>query len=205
MRDKAITELYQDKLFLSMCKKYGKENSEELRSEVVSILLEMPGDKLTHIIENGYLLPYSINIVRLQSISKRDSFNKKFNNELKYAVDIDYISNRIKIKEDFDLSLSYNDILYNREMLKINKLTMFDPYEIDDTEERHLRGHKLLNKINSDSLDQNNEHFYGSRLVLLKVEKGSIKAVSRATGIPYRSMQDALKKYITHLREWQKK
>jgi hypothetical protein len=80
-----------------------------------------------------------------------------------------------------------------------------DSLYFQEVEFKHLKAERLIEKIINDSLDQYNEHFYGSRLALLKVEKGSIKAVSRSTGIPYRSMQDALKKYILHLKEWQKK
>jgi len=47
MINQAITELYTDLVFIRVCKKYGKENHEELRSEVITILLEMPGEKQT--------------------------------------------------------------------------------------------------------------------------------------------------------------
>ena len=175
MRNQAIAELYTDKLFVTMCRKYGREDNEELRSEVVTILLEMPDEKINHIIENGYILPYAINIIRLQSISKRDTFNKNFNHPFKFAIDIEEL-------ELIDESVNAEEIEY-----------------------KYLQADKLIDKIKNDSLDQYNEHFYGSRLALLKVEHGSIKAVSRSTGIPYRSMQDALKKYVNYLKQWQKK
>ena len=78
MINQAITELYTDLVFIRVCKKYGKENHEELRSEVITILLEMPGERLTHIIENQYLLPYAYNVARIQGIDERSRFNKMF-------------------------------------------------------------------------------------------------------------------------------
>ena len=175
MRNQAIAELYTNQLFVAMCKKYGKDDNEELRSEVIAILLEMPEDKINHIIESQYLLPYALRVVRIQAVSKRDKFNKNFNYPFKFDIDI-------------------NDI----ELVD-------DSVDINEIEESQKEAEKVIAKIKEDSCNQFSDYFYGSRLVLLKVEKGSIKEVSRSTGIPYRSMQDALKKYITHLQEWRKK
>lgn len=175
MRNQAIAELYTDKLFTTMCRKYGKDDNEELRSEVVTILLEMPEDKINHIIENKYLLPYALRVVRIQAVSKRDRFNKNFNYPMKSDIDIDSIE------------------------------LVDDSMDITEIEEAHKEAERVIAKIKDDSCNQFSDYFYGSRLVLLKVEKGSIKEVSRSTGIPYRSMQDALKKYVNHLNEWRKK
>ena len=175
MRDKPITELYQDKLFLSMCKKYGKENSEELRSEVISILLEMPGDKLNHIIENGYLLPYTLQIVRFQSIDEKSKFNSQF-----------------IIYETIDnIEIPFDPIETQTELM--------------ESELRQLKAEITLKKIESDSLDQSNKYFYQANIAKSKPKYGSIRALSRKVGIDYRGMQIALNQYIEYLKEWQKK
>ena len=175
MRDKAITELYTDRLFISMCKKYGKENNEELRSEVMSILLEMPGDKLNHIISNGYLLPYTLQIVRFQSIDEKSKFNSQF-----------------IIHETIDnIEIAFDPIETQSELI--------------DNEIRQLKAEITLKKIESDSLNQDNKYFYHANIAKSKPKYGSIRALSRKVGIDYRSMQIALNQYIEYLKEWQKK
>lgn len=175
MINQAITELYTDLVFIRVCKKYGKENHEELRSEVITILLEMPGERLTHIIENQYLLPYAYNVARIQGIDERSRFNKMF-----------ALSETIN-----NLEISYDPIEEKTLIL--------------DIEQRHQQATKLLEKIESDSLEQSNQFFYEANIAKSKPKYGSIRALSRKVGIDYRGMQIALNKYIEYLKEWQKK
>ena len=53
-----------------MCKRYGGKNHEDLKSEVLQILLELPKEKQNQIIENDYILPYSLQIARFQVSNK---------------------------------------------------------------------------------------------------------------------------------------
>ena len=73
-----------------MCKRYGGNNHLDLRSEVILIILELPEEKKQMIIENGYLLPYSLQIIRFQVSTKNwTAFRKKYCNRenLEYKED----------------------------------------------------------------------------------------------------------------------
>lgn len=88
--DNEITEVFKSKLFCDMCKRYGGNNHLDLRSEVILIILELPEEKKQMIIENGYLLPYSLQIIRFQVSTKNwTAFRKKYCNRenLEYKED----------------------------------------------------------------------------------------------------------------------
>lgn len=172
MIDKAISELYENKLYRSMCLKYGKENSEDLRSEVILILLEYPKDKLMNIIEKGYLLPWSLQIMRFQTdphhYNRNRTFNKKFNNGIVY----------VSIENHLELNVISQDT--------------------DDI----VIGETISKKVLQDSLNQKNPHFYHAKLAIERTKYKNTKELSRAVGIPYFSVRYALKEYKTYLNQW---
>ena len=65
-----ITNLYSNKLFNDMCRRYGHANHEDLKSEVMTILLELSEEKKQQIIDSDYLLPYAIQTARYQTSPK---------------------------------------------------------------------------------------------------------------------------------------
>jgi len=79
-----IANLFYNKLFNDICHKYGHENYEDLKSEVICILCELPEEKKNRILENDYLLPYAIQTARNQT-SKRNwtKFRKLYDNREK--------------------------------------------------------------------------------------------------------------------------
>ena len=88
--DNEITEIFKSKLFCDMCKRYGGDNHQDLKSEVILIILELPEQKKQMIIENGYLLPYTLQIIRFQVSTKNwTSYRKKYGNRenLQYVPD----------------------------------------------------------------------------------------------------------------------
>jgi hypothetical protein len=77
----AIIEVFKSKLFCDMCRRYGGHNHLDLKQEVILIVLEIPEEKQRMIIENNYLLPYTLQIIRHQvSTSKWTQYRKKFGN-----------------------------------------------------------------------------------------------------------------------------
>ena len=88
----ALVELNGSKLFNDLCKKYGQNNHQELKSEILAILLELPKEKKHTIAENNYLIPYAIQTLRFQ-VSTRNwtAYRKKFGNRenIQYNATID--------------------------------------------------------------------------------------------------------------------
>jgi len=64
-----------------MCRRYGGHNHLDLKQEVILIVLEIPEEKQRMIIENNYLLPYALQIIRFQvSTTKWTKYRKKYGN-----------------------------------------------------------------------------------------------------------------------------
>jgi hypothetical protein len=171
-----LISVYNSKLFNDICKKYGGRNHEELKSEVISILIELPIEKKKQIVENDYLLPYSIQITKFQISNKTwTAYRKKYLN-----------------RENLIYIDSFDDFNYPEEEYEFDILDELDPSIIH-------------NKIQSDMLDQSNKYFYHSRLLNeLIVSDLNTKRLSVEIGIPYTSVRHALKEYRQHLREWLK-
>ncbi len=172
MIEKAITELYNDKMFHSICKRYGKSDSEDLKQIVILILLEKPKNILEHIISSGYLMPYALQVTRLQvskfKTNKWSVFNKNFGGIVE------------PLHEGIEAKII--DIPY--------------------TEDHFILSDKVSKKILDDALNQDNPHFYHAMLVKLKVEHKNVKKISKATKIPYRSLLHAIDEYKKYLNEW---
>ena len=64
-----------------MCRRYGHNNHQDLKSEILSILLELPKEKKERIAENNYLTPYALQTLRFQ-VSTRNwtAYRKKYGN-----------------------------------------------------------------------------------------------------------------------------
>lgn len=166
--DAAIVDLYNSGLFESLCRRYGGDNYEDLKSEVILIICELPEEKKRAMIENGYLLPYAMRVLRFQGVGyKNNKFRKDFCNTNLVFVD------EITDSED----------------------TEYD-YKGDEMES------KITERIQQDSLDQNNEFFYHSRLLLISLRHKNVKKTAQAIGIPYNSVRDNLKDYKKVLIEW---
>jgi hypothetical protein len=166
-----LVEFNDSKIFNDYCRKYGHGDHKELKSEVLSILLELPQHKKDTIAENNYLTPYALQILKFQvSHCNWTAFRKKFGN-----------------RENLVLVETFEDI--------------------EDVEyfEDEIQVEKIVAKIESDMLDQNNKYFYHSRLLNELIITGvNTKQLSRDIGIPYTSVRHAIKEYRLHLKEWLK-
>lgn len=160
-----------------MCKRYGHNNYQELKSEIISILLELPLEKQKRIVENNYLTPYALQTLRFQVSNKNwTAYRKKFGN-----------------RENI-LLIGENDL---------EDFTTIIDEEFEELKEIDVEG--LLGKIESDMLDQNNKYFYHSRLLNELIITGvNAKKLSRLIGIPYTSVRHAIKEYRQHLKQWSK-
>ena len=190
-----LCEFNDSKIFNDYCKKYGHNNHQELKSEVLSILLELPDHKKETISENNYLIPYALQILKFQvSHCNWTSFRKKFGNRenLVLVENFDGDNGKIYIENHYQ----------NKQSVPLFDIKDYDAHDID---EEFIDTEKVVKKIEADMLDQNNKYFYHSRLLNELIITGvNTKQLSRDIGIPYTSVRHAIKEYRQHLREWLK-
>ena len=190
-----LCEFNDSKIFNDYCKKYGHNNHQELKSEVLSILLELPDHKKETIAENNYLTPYALQILKFQvSHCNWTAFRKKFGNRenLVLVENFDDDKGKIYIENHYQ----------NKQSLPIFDVKDYDAHDID---EEFIDTEKVVKKIEQDMLDQNNKYFYHSRLLNELIITGvNTKQLSRDIGIPYTSVRHAIKEYRLHLKEWLK-
>ncbi len=191
-----LCEFNDSKIFNDYCKKYGHSDHQELKSEVLTILLELPQHKKDTIAENNYLTPYALQILKFQvSHCNWTAFRKKFGNREKLVMFDDINLHTQNIRN--------NDI--TDKFVIIDKLFDIPIYDLHDIDEEFIDTEKVVKKIESDMLDQNNKYFYHSRLLNELIITGvNTKQLSRDIGIPYTSVRHAIKEYRQHLKEWLK-
>ena len=192
-----LCEFNDSKIFNDYCRKYGHNNHQELKSEVLAILLELPDHKKETISENNYLIPYALQILKFQvSHCNWTAFRKKFGNRENLVMfdDININDKRGEIKEDI-----------TDKFIILNKSLEIPIYDYHTLEEEFIDTEKVVKKIEEDMLDQNNKYFYHSRLLNELIITGvNTKQLSRDIGIPYTSVRHAIKEYRQHLKEWLK-
>jgi hypothetical protein len=190
-----LIEFNDSKIFNDYCRKYGHNNHQELKSEVLSILLELPDHKKETIAENNYLTPYALQILKFQvSHCNWTAFRKKFGNRenLVLVENFDDDKGKIYIENHYQ----------NKQSLPIFDVKDYDAHDLD---EEFIDTEKVVKKIEQDMLDQNNKYFYHSRLLNELIITGvNTKQLSRDIGIPYTSVRHAIKEYRLHLKEWLK-
>ena len=190
-----LIEFNDSKIFNDYCKKYGHNNHQELKSEVLSILLELPDHKKETISENNYLIPYALQILKFQvSHCNWTAFRKKFGNRenLVLVENFDGDNGKIYIENHYQ----------NKQSVPLFDIKDYDAHDID---EEFIDTEKVVKKIEEDMLDQNNKYFYHSRLLNELIITGvNTKQLSRDIGIPYTSVRHAIKEYRQHLKEWLK-
>lgn len=188
--DAAIVEVFKSKLFNDMCRRYGKDNHQDLKSEVLLMICEMPMEKKIKIVDGGYLLPYALQMLRFQGTgNKNNTFQKHFQNkkEIPYYFKVDYGPHGEKMQSNFIDT-------YGTHTLKVEEY---------DAEKAEIE-EKITEKIKQDSVSQSNEFFYHSRLILESIKYKNVKKTANAIGIPYNSVRRSLSDYKKALMEWAK-
>ena len=138
----AIVDLNSSKLFNDMCKRYGQNNHQELKSEVMAILLELPEVKKQSIAENNYIVPYAIQTLRFQ-VSARNwtSFRKAFANRECLV----YLENF----EDFDIL----DTEYKETPIEVEKIKKKIESDMLDQNNKYFYHSRLLNELINNNLN----------------------------------------------------
>ena len=82
MINEAIAKLYTNDIFNCICMQHGGEHGEDIKGDIIMMILSIPEPKLKHIVSEGYLLPYALQMVRYQcSSNKSTKLNKKYFDE----------------------------------------------------------------------------------------------------------------------------
>ena len=192
-----LCEFNDSKIFNDYCRKYGHNNHQELKSEVLSILLELPDHKKETISENNYLIPYALQILKFQvSHCNWTAFRKKFGNRENLILFVDCLTSTSSTQKENEITDG---------ILRVSNTFDLPCYDYNTLEEEFIDTEKVVKKIEEDMLDQNNKYFYHSRLLNELIITGvNTKQLSRDIGIPYTSVRHAIKEYRQHLKEWLK-
>lgn len=109
MRNQIIQGVYNDKQYLSYCKRVCKQGDlyNDLFQYVVLYLLEMPELKLIELHESGNLRSYIARIIYINANSERSEFRKQYRSEL----DIDgLVLMQVEDYADFEIELKLNHV-----------------------------------------------------------------------------------------------
>jgi hypothetical protein len=129
-----LVEFNDSKIFNDYCKKYGHGDHQELKSEVLSILLELPQHKKDTIAENNYLTPYALQILKFQvSHCNWTAFRKKFGNR-----------ENLVLVETFD---DIEDVEYFEDEIQVEKIVAKIEEDMLDQNNKYFYHSRLLNEL----------------------------------------------------------
>lgn len=129
-----LCEFNDSKIFNDYCKKYGHSNHQELKSEVLTILLELPDHKKDTIAENNYLTPYALQILKFQvSHCNWTAFRKKFGNRENLVL--------VETFEDIE------DIEYFEDEIQVEKIVAKIEEDMLDQNNKYFYHSRLLNEL----------------------------------------------------------
>ena len=94
-----IEDLYINPKFNQICKHFGKENSEDLKNDVVLVLLDMKSDicKINNIVE------YACCMARNYAINKRSKFSKQ------YLIKNDELTGNEIVESEYNFEFDYKN------------------------------------------------------------------------------------------------
>jgi len=129
-----LVEFNDSKIFNDYCKRYGHKDHQELKSEVLSILLELPEHKKETIAENNYLTPYALQILKFQvSHCNWTAFRKKFGNR-----------ENLVLVETFD---DIEDVEYFEDEIQVEKIVAKIEEDMLDQNNKYFYHSRLLNEL----------------------------------------------------------
>jgi hypothetical protein len=129
-----LVEFNDSKIFNDYCRRYGHGDHQELKSEVLSILLELPQHKKDTIAENNYLTPYALQILKFQvSHCNWTAFRKKFGNRENLVL--------VETFEDIE------DIEYFEDEIQVEKIVAKIEEDMLDQNNKYFYHSRLLNEL----------------------------------------------------------
>lgn len=183
VRNKIIEELFQSKDFKECISKMQPfELQEDLKSEVILILLEHSDEKIIQLYNSGGLKFYAVRIILNLIQSKTSPFYKKYRQPIC----------------EFKENLQWHEVGENDHMLtfisKRNGLI-----ESESSDDYDIR---LANELKEEKVMKIIEglYWYDRELVKLYVQLGTYRAIEEATQIPWRSCYDTIQAAISKIR-----
>jgi hypothetical protein len=129
-----LVEFNDSKIFNDYCRRYGHGDHQELKSEVLSILLELPQHKKDTIAENNYLTPYALQILKFQvSHCNWTAFRKKFGNRENLVL--------VETFEDIE------DVEYFEDEIQVEKIVAKIEEDMLDQNNKYFYHSRLLNEL----------------------------------------------------------
>jgi len=129
-----LVEFNDSKIFNDYCRRYGHGDHQELKSEVLAILLELPQHKKDTIAENNYLTPYALQILKFQvSHCNWTAFRKKFGNRENLVL--------VETFEDIE------DVEYFEDEIQVEKIVAKIEEDMLDQNNKYFYHSRLLNEL----------------------------------------------------------
>lgn len=165
-----ISQLYQSQDLDDCITKIVKQKyREDFRQELFVIILDMPEDKIVQLYNNSVLKYFVVRICLNLVRQKRNIYHKKY-----------------LIHEHHNVDYAWEETLVT------------DSIDLTDRIIEEKKEQDMCNHIESNLEGVFGTHYYKS-LVKLIAEKGSMREVSRQTGIHISSISKAVKKVREHL------
>jgi hypothetical protein len=165
-------QLYDSGELMKACKSIGSTYSDDLCQEVLLCLFEKPEAKILEAHDKGYFRFYVVRIVMNFANSKNSSFHKKYRNRDE-VIPINHLGQVGEMPvesylESHGIDLTAPDYDYQKDLETQGK--------IDRLKVAYLR------------LNNESEFPYEQKLLDLHLQLRNKRAVSRLTGIPYRTV-----------------
>lgn len=181
-RNKIITEIYDDKQYLQMCKYVSNyKDYEDLHSIMLEAVCKMPEDKLSEIYERNEIKRFCCGIIINQAYSKSSKFYYEFKLFREKRLGTDFNENHM------DDLIESNPDLYNE---------LIQPAESNElTEEEIINLKNKIEKIISEM------HWYDQRIFWAYFEVKSFRKLSKKTKINYTTIWEIVQKVKNHVKK----
>jgi hypothetical protein len=176
-KNQIIEELYRSKEFNECIGKMQPEQlQDDLRSEVMMVLLETDEAKLKGMHERGELKFYTVRVILNMIQSKTSAFYRKYRH-----------LNKMFLEDP-------NDIARDRQKFQI--VAQADPPAVLVDDERVIKELKEERAM----VAINDLYWYDREMIRLYMRLGNYRAIEKDTGIPWESCYSTIKKAIKKIR-----
>lgn len=178
-RNEIVERLFVGRSFSECIAKMEPDHlRDDLRQEVITVVLELPEEKLLDLHSQGVLEYFTVRIILNMIKSKTSPFYKKYR-----------VANEQYIEHEY---LQTNREYRNREIANACGMKGTD----DTVEDRETR--EALEDLALENIDK--LYWYDSELLRLYMQLGNYRAIEKKTGIPFISCYKNIQKSIQTLR-----
>ena len=186
-KNEIVEELYSSKEFNDCIGKMEPDHlRNDLKAEVVLILLETDETKLLQIHASGGLRFYTVRVIMNLIRSKTSFFYKQYRQHF----------TQIDIRQD------YSGNNYVDDMIRIGK--SFDKLTLDLqlTQEEDHKEREAREDVEDRALNEiDNLYWYNSQMLRLYLKHGNYRAIEKDTRIPYSSAYKTIQKSLEEIKQ----